>query len=107
MDLVGKLQKNVKILNKNIQSVLKDVAIMEAQNLKHCSPPPKYFSMHRKEAEPDFMNIFIKEMGQTDIFLFLSTGDEKCDGNIVLYGEEKAVAALGNKYWLQIKHVFL
>lgn len=98
MDLVEKLQKNVKVLNKNIQTVLKDVAIMQAQKLKQCSPTPKYFSMHRKEAEPDFMNIFIKEMGHTDIFFFLSTGDEKGVGNICLYGDEKAVSALGNKY---------
>lgn len=97
VDLVEKLQKNVKILNKNIQSVLKDLAVSEAQKLKETSPAPKYFSLHRKEAEPDFMNIFIKELGKTEIFLFLSTGDEKAVGNIVLYGNEKAVTELGNK----------
>ncbi|KAJ8937398.1 hypothetical protein NQ314_011884 [Rhamnusium bicolor] len=51
----------------------------------------------KKEAEPDFMNMFIKELGITSIFLFLSTGDENSIGNIVLYGEEKAVSDLGDK----------
>ncbi|KAJ8922402.1 hypothetical protein NQ315_004347 [Exocentrus adspersus] len=97
VDLVDKLVKNTKTLSKNLQTVLKDLAVMEARSLKSLDPPPKYFSMHRKEAEPDFMNTFIKELGRTDIFLFLSTGDEKTVGNIVLYGEEKPVSDLGNQ----------
>ncbi|XP_018566870.1 alanyl-tRNA editing protein Aarsd1-B [Anoplophora glabripennis] len=96
-DLVDKLLKNVKTLSKNLQTVLKDVAVTEAKNLKILDPPPKYFFLHRKEAEPDFMNVLIKELGRTDIFLFLSTGDEKTVGNIVLYGEEKYVSDLGNQ----------
>lgn len=98
VDLVDRLQKNAKSLNKNLQSVLKDVVVLETSKLKSISPPPKYFCYHRKEAEPDFMNLFIKEMGGTDILLFLSVGDEKSVGNIVIYGEEKAVANLGNQY---------
>lgn len=87
----------MKTLSKNLQSVLKDLAVMEAKNLKNLDPLPKYFSLHKKEAEPDFMNVFIKELGRTDIFLFLSTGDEKAVGNIVLYGEEKYVFDLGSQ----------
>ncbi|KAG5886566.1 hypothetical protein JTB14_011278 [Gonioctena quinquepunctata] len=94
-ELVEKLQKNVKSFNKNLQTVLKDLAVLEAGKLKNLQPPPKYVSMHRKEAEPDFMNTFIKELGKTDIFLFLSTGDENGIGNVVLYGDEKAVEELG------------
>ncbi|XP_074038917.1 alanyl-tRNA editing protein Aarsd1-B [Leptinotarsa decemlineata] len=95
VELVEKLQKNVKTLNKNLQTVLKDLAALEASKLKSLQEQPRYFCMHRKEAEPDFMNSFIKEMGNTEIFLFLSTGDEKGVGNIVLYGNEKAVSELG------------
>lgn len=81
---------------------MKDVCIYEAEKLKQTNPPPRFFSMHRKEAEVDFMNMFLKEMGDTAIFLFLSTSDEKGAGNIVLYGDEKAIASLGNKYILSI-----
>lgn len=77
--------------------MLKDLAILEVEKLKRISPPPVFYSYHRKEAEPDFMNIFIKEFGNTDVFLFLSTGDEKTIGNIVLYGNEEAISHLGNR----------
>ncbi|XP_028137368.2 alanyl-tRNA editing protein Aarsd1-B [Diabrotica virgifera virgifera] len=97
VELVEKLQKNVKIINKNLQSVLKDVAIFNAGKLKAMQPPPKHFSLHKKEAEPDFMNIFIRELGTTEIFLFLSVGDEKKDGSVVIQGKEDDVAVLGPK----------
>lgn len=97
VDLVDKLQKNAKALNKNLQTVLKDLMILEVNKLKSISPPPKYYCYHRKEAEPDFMNWFIKEINSNSIFLFLSVGDEKGAGNIVLYGEEQAVADLGQQ----------
>ncbi|XP_066152137.1 alanyl-tRNA editing protein Aarsd1-B isoform X2 [Euwallacea fornicatus] len=98
-ELADKLQKTVKILNKNVQGVLKDLAFLQAKNLNDTLPVPAFFSLHRKEAEPDFMNTFIRELGDKgkDIFLFLSTGDEKLSGNIVLYGPEKIVADLGPK----------
>lgn len=85
------------MLNKNLQTVLKDLVAFEVAKLKSISPRPKYYSYHRKEAEADFMNLFIKEVNSIDILLFLSVGDDKGVGNIVLYGEEKAVADLGNK----------
>lgn len=97
VELVDRLQKNSKVLSKNLQTVLKDLAILEVNKLKSIVPAPLYYSYHRKEAEPDFMNIFIKELGSTEIFLFLSTGDEKTVGNIVLHGNENAVKDLGNK----------
>lgn len=97
VDLVEKLQKNVKVSNKNLQAVLKELAVLNANMLKGIQPAPKYFSMHKKEAEIDFMQTFIREVGSTDIFLFLSTGDDKKEGNIILYGNEEAIATLGPK----------
>ncbi|XP_072401510.1 alanyl-tRNA editing protein Aarsd1-B [Diabrotica undecimpunctata] len=97
VELVKKLQKNVKIINKNLQSILKDLAIFNAGKLKSMQPPPKYFSLHKKEAEPDFMNILIRELGTTEIFLFLSVGDEKKDGSVVIQGKENDVGVLGPK----------
>ncbi|KAI4461228.1 alanyl-trna editing protein [Holotrichia oblita] len=97
VELVDKLAKNSKILNKNLQTVLKDLVAFEAQKLKETSPLPKYYMLHRKEAEPDYMNQFIKNFGSTDVFLVLSVGDEKGAGSIVIYGKEDDVTALGNK----------
>lgn len=97
VEIVDKLVKNSKLANKNLQTVLKDLAILEAQKFKKIDPKPKFYCLHRKEAEPDFMGVFIKEVNSTDTLLFLSTGDEKGCGNIMLYGNEKDVAELGNR----------
>lgn len=94
-ELVEKLQKNLKITSKNLQTILKDVAQIEIEKLK--TSKPKYFCLHRKEAEPDFMSIFVKELSGFDIFLFLSVGDEKTNGNVLIYGKENDVAELGPK----------
>lgn len=95
--LVDKQLKNLKVANKNLQNVLKELAVFEANKLKSSTPLPKYYVLHKKEAEADFMNIFIKEFGSTDVLLFLSVGDEKGTGNIVIYGPEKVVSDLGNE----------
>lgn len=97
IDLVEKLQRNVKTTSKNLQMVLKDIVLFETEKLKKQDPKPKYFALHKKEAEPDFMNGFVREMGNCDIFLFLSTGDEKKEGNILMVGNEQDIAALGPK----------
>lgn len=89
--------KNAKVLSRNLQTVLKDLAVFEARQLKETLPLPKYYMLHRKEADPDFMNLFIKIFDSTEVFLVLSVGNEKGAGNIVIYGEEYDVAALGNK----------
>ncbi|CAH1968839.1 unnamed protein product [Acanthoscelides obtectus] len=96
-EMVEKLQKNAKNLNKSLQTVLKELAACEADKLKKIVPLPKYYFLHKKEADPDFMNTFIRELGLNDILVFLSVGDEKTTGNIVLYGPEQAVGDLGDK----------
>lgn len=62
-------------------------------------PKPKYFSLHNSEAAefPDFMNCFIKEVNSTEILLFLTIGNEKGAGNMVLYGPEEVVQDCGPK----------
>lgn len=84
-------------MNKNLQSLLKDVAITEAGKVKAADPPLKYFCMFRKDAEQDFINTFIREVNSTSTLLFLTCGEEKGAGNMVLYGEENIVAELAPK----------
>ncbi|XP_045464052.1 alanyl-tRNA editing protein Aarsd1 [Harmonia axyridis] len=119
-ELVEKLLNNVKNYSKNLSTVLKDLAIYEATKLKNTELIPKYYSLHRKEAEPDFMNIFIQEYGGTSVLLFLSTGGEKGIGNIILYGPKEHVEELsprictimdgkgavkGNKYQAKVNKI--
>lgn len=90
-----KLIQNSKNLTKNLQTVLRDLAIQEANKLKENKT--KYFFSHKKEGDTDFINTFIREIDSVETFLFLSVGDEKSTGNIVLYGEEKAISDLSDK----------
>lgn len=94
-EFVEKLIQNNKNVNKNLQTVLKDLAVFEGAKLRESNE--KYFILHRKEADPTFINILLKEAGRNDIFQFLSVGDEKGAGNIVLYGNEKAISDLSSK----------
>ncbi|KAG8230331.1 hypothetical protein J437_LFUL000602 [Ladona fulva] len=88
IELVDKLQKSLKLSNKNLQSVLKSLAVMEADRFKAMEPKPKMYSLHRKEAEADFMSIFLSEVGdQQDVLFFLTTGDPAGSGNMVLVCE--------------------
>lgn len=44
------------------------------------------------------MNTFTRELGEpTGTFFFLSVGDDKGAGNIMLYGNEDAINDLKNK----------
>lgn len=95
VDLVDKLQKSLKMTNKNLQTVLKDLAVYEAGKLKQQDPHPLYFSLHRKEAESDFMSMFINEVGNTNILLFLTVGEDKGAGQMVLHGQPDIVSKLG------------
>ncbi|XP_075225332.1 alanyl-tRNA editing protein Aarsd1 [Lycorma delicatula] len=94
-DLVEKLQKSLKVSNKSLQSVLKDLASYEAKALINTVPKPKYFCSYRQDADSDFMNIFIKEVGDEDILLLLTVGEDKGPGQMILHGKADAVSHLG------------
>ncbi|XP_069669325.1 alanyl-tRNA editing protein Aarsd1-B isoform X2 [Periplaneta americana] len=96
-DLVDKLQKSLKLANKNLQTVLRDLAVYEAEKIRKMEPLPTYYSLHRKEAESDFMSILINEVADQSVLLFLTTGDDKGAGQMVLHGEPAIVGELGPK----------
>lgn len=96
-NLVHKLVKNSKILTKDLQSVLKDLAAFEAHKFKSLEPKPKYYVLHRKEAEPDFMQNFLREVGSCDTLFFLSVGDDKAQGSVMLSGPETVISDIAEK----------
>lgn len=96
-NLVDKLVKNAKILTKDLQNVLKDLVVFEANKFKTIEPKPKYYVLHRKEAEADFMYNFVREVGQCDTLFFLSVGDDKTQGNVMLCGPEMIISEIGDK----------
>ncbi|XP_055913720.1 alanyl-tRNA editing protein Aarsd1-A [Eupeodes corollae] len=98
LELIQKVQANLKTLNKSFQKLLKDNATMEAEKLNGLSEKPKYFSMHRKDGiEPDFINTFLRT-APTDIFYFLSVADNTGKGHVVLRGDPEVIAKLGPSF---------
>lgn len=100
VDLVDKLQKNVKQLNKSLQNVTKDLATLEAQKFKNQPPTTPYFILHRSGVAPEFINAFLKEVGTTPTLLCISVGEDKGPGNITLHGDNKDVKSLGSGWVL-------
>lgn len=94
LELIQKVQMNLKTLNKSFQKLLKDNAAMEAEKLNALPEKPKYFSLHRKDGiEPDFINAFLRS-APSEIFYFLSVSDNTGKGHVVLRGDPEVIAAL-------------
>ncbi|KAM7310176.1 putative alanyl-tRNA synthetase [Ixodes scapularis] len=93
--MAEKLAKSLKLANKNALSVLRDLALAEAKLFKQLDPLPKFFSFHRREADAEFMSIFANEVGNKDVLLFLTAGDEKGSGQFLLAGRDDIVSAYG------------
>ncbi|CAB0009555.1 unnamed protein product [Nesidiocoris tenuis] len=94
MMLIDKLIKSNKTVSKSLQTVLKDGASLEIAKLKASNPKPTFFFHHRKEAEMDYVNYFIKELNDPAILLLLVVGDgPEC--HVVLNGPPDLVQNLG------------
>lgn len=93
--LVGKYVKNVKIAQKSLQNVLKELAVVEA-NVINQQNDRKFVLVHKKDGDSDYMNTFLHEMINKDLFVCIAVGDESqgpCQ--LAIVGQEKIVQDLG------------
>nr|Q08B09.1 RecName: Full=Alanyl-tRNA editing protein Aarsd1-A; AltName: Full=Alanyl-tRNA synthetase domain-containing protein 1-A [Xenopus laevis]AAI24926.1 Aarsd1-a protein [Xenopus laevis] len=95
IEAVDKLQKSVKALQKNNLTLLRDLAVLTAENFKSKADRGKFFSLHRKEGDNEFMNIIANVIGTEDTLLFLTIGDEKTSGLFLLAGPPGIVEKFG------------
>ncbi|XP_069041908.1 alanyl-tRNA editing protein Aarsd1 isoform X3 [Lepisosteus oculatus] len=95
VEAVDKLQKSVKLLQKNNLNLLRDLAVLTAQNFKSNPNRGKLFCLHRKDGDNEFMNIIANEIGTEDTLLFLTVGEEKGAGLFLLAGPAETVDSLG------------
>ncbi|KAE8575700.1 hypothetical protein XENTR_v10003916 [Xenopus tropicalis] len=72
IEAVDKLQKSVKALQKNNLNLLRDFAILTAETFKSKVDRGKFFSLHRKEGNNEFMNIIANEIKTEVSFSSLS-----------------------------------
>uniref|UniRef100_A0A671U1Q3 Alanyl-tRNA synthetase domain containing 1 n=1 Tax=Sparus aurata TaxID=8175 RepID=A0A671U1Q3_SPAAU len=106
VEAVDKLQKSAKLLQKTNLSLLRDMAVLIAQNFKNDPQRGSFFSLHknekcvsfsfnRKEGDNEFMNIIANELNTEETLVFLTVGEEKGPGLFVLAGPSGPVAELG------------
>lgn len=105
LELVQKLQQNVKGTRKSFQLLLKDFATAEAERLELMPKKerPKHFSIHRRDGiEVDFINTFLR-LAPEGIFYFLTVSEgvsagSSAKGHLVLRGDPELVEKLGPEF---------
>ncbi|XP_062330421.1 alanyl-tRNA editing protein Aarsd1 isoform X2 [Osmerus eperlanus] len=95
VEAVDKLQKSVKMLQKGNLGLLRDMAVLIAQNFKSNPQRSNFFTLHKKEGDNEFMNIIANEIGTEETLVFLTVGEEKGPGLFLLAGPNDMVTELG------------
>ncbi|KAM9424836.1 alanyl-tRNA editing protein Aarsd1 [Pholidichthys leucotaenia] len=95
VEAVDKLQKSVKLLQKTNLSLLRDMAVLIAQNLKNDPQKGNFFTLHKKEGDNEFMNIIANEINTEETLVFLTVGEEKGPGLFLLAGPGELVTEMG------------
>lgn len=103
-DLIKKIQTTYKSNQRTLSACLKELAVLEAEKLKAIHPPPKYYTINRRDGmDTDFNSVFLRNIPEikTDTdgpsLVFLTAADEKGEkGNLILFGEERIISELGD-----------
>lgn len=95
VEAVDKLQKSVKLLQKTNLSLLRDMAVLIAQEFKNNPQRGNIFSFHKKEGDNEFMNIIANEINIEETMVFLTVGEEKGPGLFLLAGPSGPVTDMG------------
>uniref|UniRef100_H2Y6A8 Alanyl-transfer RNA synthetases family profile domain-containing protein n=1 Tax=Ciona savignyi TaxID=51511 RepID=H2Y6A8_CIOSA len=98
VEAVERTMKQLKVAQKNCTTLLRDVAMLETQqfNVKFKSGSTKLMEMHKKEGNVEFMNIISNGLDE-QAFRFLSVGEEKGEGMILIAGPGSFVEECGPK----------
>ncbi|XP_008313363.1 alanyl-tRNA editing protein Aarsd1 isoform X1 [Cynoglossus semilaevis] len=95
VEAVDKLQKSVKLLQKTNLTLLRDLAVLIAQNFKNDPERGNFFSFHKKEGDNEFMNIIANELATEETLVFLTVGEDKGPGLFLLAGPVGLVPEMG------------
>lgn len=94
--LAEKSVSSLKLSQKIITTLLRDIAALEVKHFKSQDPENLLFILHRKEGDIDFMNSIIREMENENVTIFITCGDETGTGSFLLYGKEDVISQLGH-----------
>lgn len=96
-ELTERAVKGFKNTQKVTQTLLRDLAVLEAERYKNQTEKDPIFVLHRKEGDNEFMNIIVNGINDQNVTCFLSVGDDKGAGLFLLSGKEEIVKELGSK----------
>lgn len=100
VDLVEKLQINVKTTTKKLSNVLKRYAVDQAQAFLALNPRPDFYFNHCKEGDQEFIESFLRTVRDDPsiekTLLVLTVGESS--GIVTLYGAKQPVIDLGPRY---------
>ncbi|XP_046458517.1 alanyl-tRNA editing protein Aarsd1-B-like [Daphnia pulex] len=94
VDLANKLQASVKLSQKTLQTLMKELAVNQAEKIK--TEKPKFSIVHRKDGDADYASALISELASEDITLLITVGEDN-NGQMTLIGQEDVVSSLGPK----------
>lgn len=94
---VDRIQTSLKTVNKVTKSQLKEIAQLEAYQLKATSQRKTYLYIHRENGDMDYMNALVSELSDQPLPVLVMVGPDKGPGQFLLYGNEKQVSQIGPK----------
>ncbi|XP_041372011.1 alanyl-tRNA editing protein Aarsd1-like [Gigantopelta aegis] len=97
VQLAERAVKGMKMAQKGMNTLLKDIAVLEAYKFNSQPSEDSVFIHYRKDGDPDYMNILVEEIKDKNITCFVTVGDDKGAGNFLLYGQEELVQEVGPK----------
>lgn len=95
--MVQKIKENLKTNQRAFAKVMKELAVHEADKVKQLAEVPKYHCLHRTDGiDSDFFTVFVRQLANKDMFLFLTSGDESSTkGQMLCQGKADDVEKLG------------
>ncbi len=92
-----KIQKSLKVANKNTTMLLRDLAVLEAHRYNNQVNKDAIFVLHRKEGDSEFLNMVANEINLKSTLALLTAGDEKGVGLFLVAGPDDIIKEVGPK----------
>lgn len=92
---VDRIQNSLKSVNKVTKSQLKEIAQLEAYQLKATSETKTYIYIHRENGDMDYMNALVNQLSDQPLPVLVTVGPDKGPGQFLVCGDEKQVSQIG------------
>ncbi|EDO49058.1 predicted protein [Nematostella vectensis] len=92
---VERIQTSLRLANKSLKSQLREIAYLEASQIKSSLGGRTFIYIHRENGDMDYINTIVNELGSLSIPLLVTVGPDKGPGQFLLLASEAEVNELG------------